>query len=66
MITNIIEERMISTSQVCKILNVTRITLTNWVKCGYIVCYRIGAQNKFKSSEIDDFIKNQKIIKNGN
>lgn len=44
---------MLSLKQVADILNVSRQTVLNWVKTGYIKAVKIGRQYRIEQSEIE-------------
>lgn len=44
---------MLSLKQVADILNVSRQTVFNWVKTGYIKAVKIGRQYRIEQSEIE-------------
>lgn len=46
------DNELIKIEEVCKILNVTKVTVHNWKRDGVLPFYRIGTRIFFKKSEI--------------
>ncbi|MHA1973115.1 MAG: helix-turn-helix domain-containing protein [Candidatus Hodarchaeales archaeon] len=53
-------EKLLSTEEVCKIFNVSTVTLYKWKKKGLIPYYKVGRRVYFKNSEIIESLKTKK------
>jgi excisionase family DNA binding protein len=53
------QEDLLSTTEVCELLKISRTTLHNYVKKGYIECYKLGARALYSRAQIESAIKNQ-------
>ena len=58
--TNPPQEAFIKSDEVCRILKVSKVTLTDWRKRGLIKYHKIGSRVFFKRSEILDAGKEKK------
>lgn len=54
------KEPWISLEDTATYLGVTKDTIRNWIKKGYIPAYKIGRKWKFKISEIDAWVESGK------
>ncbi len=52
-------EKLIGVKEACEILGVARATLYNYMKKG-LPHYKIGKLVKFRTSDLEDWIQNQK------
>jgi len=52
-------EDLLSTTEVCGLLRISRTTLHNYVKKGYVECYKLGARSLYSRAQIEGAIKNQ-------
>ena len=57
------EERYLSEKQVCDILDVDSSTLWRWKKKDYLSPVKIGGKNRYKKSEINRILNNDKPLK---
>lgn len=57
------KEEILTGDQVCLMLNITKPTLTDYVKRGLIPAYRIGSRVRYKESEILEALKRIDYIK---
>ena len=55
---NINEERWISLKEVCGYLGVTRQTILNWIAKRNFPAAKVGKLWKFKTDEIDEWVRN--------
>lgn len=54
------EERYLSEKQVCDILDVDSSTLWRWKKKSYLIPVKIGGKNRYKKSEINRILNNDR------
>ena len=57
------QEKLLSTTEACKLLNISSVTLGSWVKKEFIKKYMIGRRNLYKHSEILESLKTFKKYK---
>ena len=51
-------EHWVSSKEIAEHLGINKDTLHRWIKNKSIPCHRVGRLQKFKISEIDEWIKN--------
>jgi excisionase family DNA binding protein len=51
------EEKLITRTEACELLSITKPTLYSYCKKGLLNIYSIGGKQKMKLSELNDFIK---------
>jgi len=54
---------MMTVAEVAKKLNVAKKTIYNWSKNGEIPSYQIGQGLRFDKSEIEEWLKNKRRVK---
>jgi Predicted transcriptional regulator len=52
------EPKLLSTDEVCKLLDISRSTLWNWNKRGTLKPKKIGRKNVYYKKEIYDYVSN--------
>ena len=57
-------ERWCSTKEMCDYLGVSRDTLLNWINDKNMPASKVGRSWKFKTSEVDEWIKSGKAADN--
>ena len=60
---NLQQEKLLSTTEVCSLLNITSVTLATWVKKDLIKKYTVGRKNLYKHSEIIESLRTLKKYK---
>lgn len=53
-------ERLYSTKELEGILNVSRQTVHNWVREGYLAVTKVGRTNVYKEQVVKDFMKTER------
>ena len=54
------DNTMYTIEDLCKLFNVTKATVHNWVKAGKLIKYKLGARSLFKREEVEKFINYSK------
>lgn len=54
-------ERYLTVQEVCKVLNITKMTVYGLIKSGELPSYRIGRAYKISPSDLEKFIKSKKV-----
>lgn len=52
-------EELITTTELLKILKISKITLYDWIKKGKVKCIRIGKEYRFDKKELDRLMKGE-------
>lgn len=52
-------ERLLTVSEVCAMLGVTRSTLWRWAKTGYLVPEKIGSRVRYKESDVKKEVRHE-------
>ena len=58
-------ERWVSSKEIAQYIGINKDTLQRWITDGKIPCHRVGRLWKFKISEIDAWIKKQRVCIKG-
>lgn len=52
--------QLLTLSQVCEMLQISRDTMESWIKNGKIAAVKLGRQWRFEQADIDRYIKSRK------
>ena len=57
------DEKILTTEQVCRLFNITKGTLSNWLYKGQIPSIKIGRKHFFKESTLLDWMSERENIR---
>lgn len=58
-------EQYYSIEEVAGMLKVAYLTVYRWIQSGKLVAYKAGKQYRVKQGDLDGFVKNYKVTKQG-
>lgn len=58
-----LQDKLLTTAELCKIFNVTGVTINSWIKKSLLIKHSKGGRNYFKYSEVMESMKTLKRYK---